>query len=144
MIFKKSINDRLLAWFELRKKIEIVENPLELVVDFWNQAPFTPYNKNINQYDQKSWPTPWQILVDNIYDDFTVALMMSYSIKYTEKYKNTEVKIETLINSNKTQIYNIVIVDNYNIINYQTGKVNTINDLDSDLYLASFVLISRQ
>lgn len=143
MIFKKSIEDRLSSWLELRKKGEST-NYLELVAEFWAQAPFTPYNKNINQYDPKSWPTPWQILIDNVYDDFTVALMISFSVKYTEKYSNVPVKIDTLINNAKNQIYNLVIVNEQFILNYRPSEVITTDILSSDLYLENSVVITRQ
>lgn len=143
-MFKKSIQDRLSSWFELRKQIDENENSLILVAEFWDKAPFTPYNKNINQYDKSSWPSPWQILVDNIYDDFTVALMMSYSVKYTKKYKDSLVKIDTLINNSKNQIYNAVIVDNFHVLNYQSGSIISIDDIDQDLYLDNSLIISRQ
>lgn len=143
-MFKKSIQDRLSAWLELRKRVDESDDSLDLIVDFWSQAPFTPYNKNINQYDQQSWPNPWQILVDNIYDDFTVALMMAYSVKYTEKYKDTEVKIDTLINNHKNQIYNLVVVDNYHVLNYQTNSVTTVDSISKDLYLDNCLVITRQ
>jgi hypothetical protein len=144
MIFKKSVEDRLSSWLELRKQVDRVINSTELVAEFWSHAPFTPYNKNINQYDPKSWPTPWQILVDNVYDDFTVALMIAFSLKYTEKYRNVPVKIDTLVNNNKNQIYNLVIVNNDAVLNYQPSTVITTDTISSDLYLDNSVLVTRQ
>lgn len=143
-MFKKSIQDRLSSWFELRKQVDENENSLNLIAEFWSQPPFTPYNKNINQYDKSSWPSPWQILVDNVYDDFTVALMIAYSVKYTNKYKDSSVKIDTLINNSKNQIYNIVVIDDFHVLNYRTSSMVTVSDIDKDLYLDSSLVITRQ
>ena len=49
-MFDLSTDDRLSAWADLREQLEVVDNPLQTVWDFWTPCPFVPYNNN-----RKDW-----------------------------------------------------------------------------------------
>jgi hypothetical protein len=118
-MFNLTVDDRLSSWAALRRQIETADNPFDLVSEFWQPAPFVPYNKQINPHNPKSWPTPWEIIVENHYDDFTKALMMAYSIKFTKRFKDSTVDIRICLDKIKNTYYNIVCIDNKTAINYQ-------------------------
>ena len=80
-MFNLEVDDRLSAWAALRRQVEQSDAPFDLVWEFWNKSPFVPYNHKIDPYYQASWPSPWEIIVDNSYDDFTRALMIGQTIK---------------------------------------------------------------
>ena len=117
-MFELQIDDRLSAWASLRLELETVDDPFQKVTEFWQDAPFIPYNRNIDQYHQKSWPSPWQIIVDNQYDDFTKALMIAYSLKFTKRFKESVIELRTIVDKNNKKYYNIVCIDNKWVINY--------------------------
>lgn len=117
-MFKKNINDRISEWAKHRQQIDRSDTPLEDVWEFWQKAPFIPYNKNIDPYNKKSWPTPWDIIVENKYDDFTKSLMIALTLKYTNKFKNIPIEIQVIIDSEKEKRYNVVIVDNKFVLNF--------------------------
>ena len=100
-MFKKNINDRISEWAKHRQQIDRSDTPLEDVWEFWQKAPFIPYNKNIDPYNKKSWPTPWDIIVENKYDDFTKSLMIALTLKYTNKFKNTPIEIPRSVNDDR-------------------------------------------
>jgi hypothetical protein len=130
-MFNKPVDERLTEWIKHREELDNSSNPLQLVWDFWKTAPFIPHNRNIDPYHQKSWPTPWEIIVTNLYDDFTKALMISWTLKLTNKFKNSIIEIKTMVDSNHTRQYNIICVDNAWVINYHDdGPIPTleIND----------------
>lgn len=122
-MFDRSIDDRLSLWAELRVKLEDSNSAFQDVIDFWRDTPFIPYNNKIDPYFQQSWPTPWEIIVTNKYDDFTKALMMAYSLKYTKKFNKSVIEIRTCIDKIKNIYYNIVCVDNEWILNYIDNDV---------------------
>jgi hypothetical protein len=133
-MFKKSIDDRLSSWIELRKNLDNSENPLQEVWDFWNMSPFIPYNRNIDPYNQKKWPSPWEIIAENIYDDFTKSLMIAWTLKLTKKYSESFVELKTMIDDINNKQYNLVFVDNTWIINYSNeGPVN-ISQFNDNVY----------
>lgn len=121
-MFKQKPDDRLSSWAEFRKELEQSPCPLEDVIHFWSTAPFTPHNSKIDPYYQKSWPTPWEIIVDNRYDDLTKTIMMGWSLKLTKKYQSSKVEIKTIVDRIKNVHYNIVSIDDHWILNYKQNE----------------------
>ena len=138
-MFHKSPEERLSAWSEFRKKLDTHSDPLESLADFWSAAPMIVFNHNIDQYNSKSWPTPWEIIVANKYDDFTLALMIGYTLKLTNKFNNNRIEVRTMVDSAKTKLYNLVYVDDVNVLNYDRYKVVTSQEIDDALYLENMV-----
>ena len=133
-MFNQDIDSRLSLWFEFRKQLEYSKNPLQEAYDFWNRAPFVPYNNNIDPFNKFDWPTPWEIIVKNKYDDFTKALMIGWTLKLTERFKNTPIEIRTIVDNIKSVRYNIIIVDNKWVLNFDDFvPVNVEKVLDSFL-----------
>jgi hypothetical protein len=124
-MFKKSIDDRLSSWAEHRSNLNTSETPFSDVWEFWKDAPYVQYNHKIDPYHQRSWPSPWEIIVENHYDEFTKALMIGWSIKLTDRYKDSSIEVRTLVDKVKNAVYNIVYVDEEIVINYSdSGPVN--------------------
>ena len=131
-MFKKSIDDRISSWAEHRSNLNTSETPFSDVWEFWRDVPYIQYNHKIDPYHQRNWPTPWEIIIDNHYDDFTKALMIGWSIKLTERFKDSRVEIRTAVDKVKNAVYNIVYVDEEVAINYSdSGPVNAENVPDS-------------
>jgi hypothetical protein len=119
--------------------LEKGDHPLTEVWEFWQQAPYIPYNRNIDPFNQRSWPTPWEIIVHNKYDDFTKALMMAWSLKYTERFKDERIEIKTLVNDHKTCYYNIVCVDNNWVLNYNDNGPVDVKNLPNTFLLENLI-----
>jgi len=130
-MFNRPVDSRLTEWIEHRRELDQSTNPLQQVWDFWQPAPFIPHNRNIDPYHQKSWPTPWEIIETNKYDDFTKALMIGWTLKLTKKFKDSKIELKTLVDSNRTREYNVIYIDNTWVINYNdNGPISAleIND----------------
>ena len=138
-MFTKEADDRLSAWSELRKQIDTSSDPLQALVDFWSTAPFTAHNHHIDPYYVASWPTPWEIIVENVYDDFTKAIMMGYTLLLTDRYKNSSVTIKTLVDDTHNRLYNVVVVDEEWAVNYFDNQVVTANNIPSLYRLENLV-----
>jgi hypothetical protein len=137
-----TVDQRLSAWVELRKEIDRSDNPLQLVVDFWKNMPFTAYNKSIDPYNQRSWPRPWQILSENIYDDFTIAIMMGYTILLTEKFANSHVEIKTMVDKDHRKLYNLVYLNDNDVLNFDIGPIKA-QDIPDSFHLENIVILQR-
>jgi len=138
-MFNQSNDKKLSLWAELRSSLVNLENPLQAVCDFWKDAPFVPYNKNIDPRDLSSWPTPWEIVVANQYDDFTKALMIGWTLKYSQRYKNNKIIIKTFVDSDKKIVYNVVCVDDNWVINYSDNGPILPRDLPDSFLLENIV-----
>ncbi len=137
-----TVDQRLSAWLELRKQIDIVDNPLQAVIDFWQGRFNTAYNKSIDPFNQRSWPCPWDIISENLYDDFTIAVMMGYSVLLTGKFAKSEVQIKTMVDKNQTKLYNLVYVDEEWVLNYELTPIKA-QDIPDSFRLENLVILQR-
>jgi hypothetical protein len=133
-MFNLNIDDRLSSWAQHRAQLNNSITPLEDVWSFWKYAPYIPYNNKIDPYHRQAWPSPWEIIVDNRYDDFTKAVMIAWTLKLTDKFNKSVIVIKTYVDKSKSRQYNVVCVDNMWAINYNdTGPVAIENIPDSFL-----------
>lgn len=141
-MFNLSVDDRLTEWINHRKKIDEVENPLQEVWDFWHQAPFVPHNKKVDPYYQRSWPSPWEIIQDNKYDEFTRALMMAWTLKLTKKFQNSKVELKTLVDTVQSREYNLVYIDEKWVLNFDDDGPVLINDSIKSFRLENLIEVN--
>jgi hypothetical protein len=133
-MFKQLPDDRLSSWAQHRTQLDQCDDPYTVTWEFWKSAPFVPYNPDVDPFYPRGWPTPWEIIVENRYDDFTKALMIGYSLKWTKRFENTPIEIRTVVDSAKNMSYNIVCVDNRWAINYEdSGPIEMKNWPDNFL-----------
>ncbi len=142
-MFDLDPDSRISAWSEFRSKLNHSDTPLEDVIEFWQAAPFTPYNKNVDPFNRYSWPTPWEIIIDNKYDDFTKALMMSWTLKLTDKFKNSRIEIKTYTDEQNNRMYNLVVVDDKHVINYVDNSLTGTESLPETIRLENLVEVER-
>jgi hypothetical protein len=141
-MFNQPVNNRLTEWIDHRKQLDEVEDPLQKVWDFWHLAPFTPHNRNIDPYYQKSWPSPWEIIEENKYDDFTKALMIGWTLKLTKKFKNSKIELKTFVDQSKTREYNLIYVDEQWVINYNDNGPINVGNVPESFRLENLVEVS--
>jgi len=138
-MFSKSPDDRLSDWKNLRDLIDQSDDPFGAIINFWNQAPLIPYNHTIDQFNPRSWPTPWEIIVDNKYDDFTLGIMIGYTLKLTEKFANSTVELRTMVDEHRTKLYNLIYIDNNKVLNYDKWKLVDARDIPESFLLENLV-----
>lgn len=138
-MFNESVDDRLSAWSEFRKSLDSIATPLESVMDFWKDAPRIIHNHRIDRYNPRSWPTPWDMIVDNRYDDFGFAVIIAYTLKLSNRYKNSQIEVRSMVDSSKTRLYNLVVIDDTFVLNYSDNSVVKTQDIDPTLYLENVV-----
>jgi len=138
-MFKKNVNDRLESWAHHRAELEESHDPLQAVWDFWRDAPFVPYNRNIDPFNKQTWATPWEIIAENVYDDFTKALMIAQTLKLTKKFNNSVINIRILVDRSQSRQYNIVCVDDSWAINYNDNGPVALEKVPDSFYLENIV-----
>lgn len=142
-MFNLSPDERLTAWSEHRHNLDSFENPLEVLLEFWDHPPYVPFNRNVDPYNQRSWPTPWQIIIENKYDDFTKVLMMAWTLKLTNKFKDSVIEIKSYTDARKARQYNLVFIDNLYVINYTDNSINSPNDIPESFQLENLIEVQR-
>ena len=138
-MFEKSIEDRISAWAEHRSNLNTSIDPYTETWEFWKNAPYIPYNKDMDPYNPKSWPTPWEVIVENKYDDFTKALMIARSLKFTKRFEKSKIEIKTLVNNQNKCYYNVVCVDELWAINYNDNGPVELKEIPESFYLENLI-----
>lgn len=131
--------ERLSKWKEFRSSIESSSTPFEDTIELWNKAPFVfPF---LNPSASDTWPDPWHLVMDSRIDDLAIALGIMYTLKLTQRFMGSEFEIHmsTREDSPNANRY-FVIVNKKHVLNYEYGKVSTIddiNDLESNILYRS-------
>lgn len=126
-MFDLDANERLNFWKQLREELEISEDPLQKVVDFWIRAPFV--NQYLDPTDPSSWPDPWHLILDGKYDDLAICLGMLYTIKLTQRFNQSKCEIHMSIDKKKNEKNFFIVIDDNTVLNYQYGKITDIKDI---------------
>lgn len=142
-MFQKSPDDRLSEWKLLREKLDHSDSPIDLVIDFWKDAPLIVLNHRIDRYNQNSWPTPWEIIIENKYDEFTMCIMIGYTLLLTKKFANSTIELRTLVDENRTRLYTLLYIDDSVVLNYdRTTSINA-HDIPASLMMENSINITR-
>jgi hypothetical protein len=142
-MFDLDVDDRLSVWASFRKSINASNDPLQDVAHFWSSAPFTVHNHHVDPYYQASWPSPWEIIVENRYDDFTKAIMIGYTLLFTDCFKDSNIQIKTLVDNECKRLYNVVYVDEKWVLNYDDDRVMLASNIPSLYNLENLVELKR-
>jgi hypothetical protein len=138
-MFDQNTDARLSAWAQHRAQLDTATDPLQDICDFWRDAPFVPVNPHMDPYFQSSWPTPWEIIVHNQYDDFTKAVMMAWTLKLTSKFAQSCIQIHTMLDNDRTRVYNIVVIEDRWVLNYDDAGPATKQDLPNSFLLENLI-----
>jgi hypothetical protein len=138
-MFNQSVDKRLESWLAHRTQLEQSANPLQEVWDFWHTAPFVPHNQQVDPYHRQSWPSPWEIIAENKYDDFTRALMIGWSLKLTKRFCNSAIVIKTVVDNQNSKEYNLVYIDNAWVINYDDNGPISVDSLCESFGLENLI-----
>lgn len=138
-MFQHDTDERLSEWSQFRRGLDQDSDPLKSVINFWANAPVIIHNHKIDPYNPKSWPTPWEIIADNKYDDFTLALMIAYTLKLSNRYKDYSIQVKTMVDYSRTKLYNLVFVNDDDVLNYSREDVVKSKQIDESLYLENII-----
>jgi hypothetical protein len=138
-MFNQNIDDRLSSWAKHRAHLNDSISPFVDVWEFWQHAPYIPYNNKIDPYHQASWPSPWEIIVDNKYDDFTKAVMIAWTLKLTKRFEKSKIEVKTYVDKAKSRQYNIVCVEDTWAINYSDNGPISLEIMPDSFLLENLV-----
>jgi|SRR5210317_1889067 len=112
--------NRLAAWQEFRNSIEIVENPLQHVLDYYDQAPRVSINTD--PWDNATWPGPWELVHANQYCKFCIVLGICYSLQLTERFKESNFEIHIGIDRERSRTVFLLMIDDI-VIGWNEGLI---------------------
>ncbi len=108
-MFSKTYEQRLSNWRSFRSTLEDSVDPLQAAIDFYNKAPLVKYQ--CDPYDRKTWPSPWEIIEENIYCPFVKILAICYTLQLTDVLSKSSFEIHIKYSSAESKIYYLLHVD---------------------------------
>jgi|SaaInl59LU_5_DNA_1037362.scaffolds.fasta_scaffold10323_2 hypothetical protein len=128
-MFNKPYEDRLTLWREFRESLEVVSDPINAAIQFYSTAP--KVTLNADPWNREAWPTPWELLQDNEYCNFTRVLGICYSLQLTDCFKESQIEIHIYTDSKKGYVF-LLLIDNH-VIGWEEDAYVDVNDLPKDL-----------
>lgn len=119
MFHIQKYEDRLASWNEFRKTLEDANNPIQNVIDYYDQAPRVSINTD--PWDNATWPDPWELVYENQYCAFCSVLGTCYSLQLTERFKGSNFEIHIGIDREKSRTVYLLIIDNI-VIGWNDGE----------------------
>ena len=121
-MFEKSFEDRFREWYNFRLSLETSETPFEDVINCWNTAPI--YSIATDPYNRDTWPTPWQMLKENRYCEFTKILAIYYTLQLTDRFSASRYEIHIVLDKKESAMRHLLFVDNQAIGYYYDKSID--------------------
>lgn len=119
MIFYESFENRVEFWYSFREKLEKHPDPLNETIRFWNQAPISYLS--CDPFDQSTWLSPWDLLEENNYCEFSKILAIYYTLSLTDRFKDSYFEIQVIKDTDAHELKYILIMDEF-VIGYLYDK----------------------
>jgi hypothetical protein len=118
-MFDKTYEIRLQEWSDFRATLETAEDPIQLAVNKYAQAPTVSIQAD--PWDQDTWPTPWELVLENQYCEFCKILGICYSLQLTDRFSASHFEIHIEVDREKGKNYYLLFVDEY-VVGYHEDK----------------------
>lgn len=110
-MFEKTYEDRLESWSNFRSTLENTNDALQATIDQYATAPIV--NIQTDPWDRNTWPTPWELVLENQYCDFCRLLGICYSLQLTDKFSASTFEIHIAVDKEQEKTYYLLFVDEY-------------------------------
>lgn len=119
-----SPKERLHEWKSFRSKLSALsfDDAVTQTVNLWSFAPFVSHY--LDHTDIKSWPTPWELVAENKFDDLAKAAGMIFTLFLTDHGKSHSFTLLEAKGKSGLDIYNLVSIDEGKyILNFAFNEV---------------------
>jgi hypothetical protein len=120
--FLLSTDDRLAYWKNFRKSLHDLSDTDKTiaVADYWSQAPLISMAYDCT--DASHWPSPWEMIRDNIWCRKSVAIGMENTLRLAGMSPDRLV-LELMIDRNIEDELLVLVVDGLVVLNYDWGEI---------------------
>ena len=137
--FQLSDKERMLSWRELRNLMttQTEGEQFETLLRWWSKAPICAYS--IDGRNCKEWPTPWELLNENMFCTSSIAFMMAHTLSLSG-FKRERIELVFIKGQDDERL--VVRIDGELVLNYSYGEVFAWNDIrDEFRVLERFVFV---
>lgn len=122
-------------WSDFRKQLK-TKSKKEILTEvnaYWWKAPTVTY---LMDYEKpESWPTPWELIFENQFDDTARAYIMAETIYMIETnvFENSKINLTIVKDYEFEKTRSILIVDNF-VLNYCYDTLCEYSDIEKNIY----------
>ena len=122
---------RMLCWREFREGLKQKDDIIAIseTAELWSTAPIS--SQYLSPDLPNEWPGPWDLLYQNVYDDLSITLGITYTL-YLASERFFKPRIKILVNKNTHETFNTVWFGNI-VANYEYGVVVDAASIPSNL-----------
>ena len=113
---------RLAEWSSFRQSLEISNDPIQDVIDYYKQVPVVSIHTD--PYDMSSWPDPWELVYENEYCEYCILLGMCYTLQLTDRFSESNFEIHITLDEKESVIRYLLFVDNLTIGYYYNKSID--------------------
>lgn len=99
---------RLAEWSSFRQSLEISNDPIQDVIDYYKQVPVVSIHTD--PYDMSSWPDPWELVYENEYCEYCILLGMCYTLQLTDRFSESNFEIHITLDEINSEHYYLLYV----------------------------------
>ena len=130
-MFHKPYQTRLSLWQDFRTELDASSDPLQSVIDLYQNAPTVSIN--CDPWDSSTWPTPWELLAENEYCEYCIILGMCYTLQLTDKFSQASFEIHIVVDKENSDRMYLLHVGNM-VLGYYYNTYIHRNDLPPGLH----------
>src|SRR5690606_6982603 len=121
--------DRLLSWRELRSQIskQSDNEKYDTLLRWWAKAPICRYS--IDAMDCSGWPTPWELLNENMFCTSAIAFMMAHTLALSG-FERSRMKLVFIRGNDDERL--VVVIDGSIVLNYSYAEVFDWHEIRDD------------
>lgn len=110
-MFDKKYEQQLIIWREFRDSLETSDDPLQDTIDFFKPAPETMFAAD--PYSPETWPTPWELINENVYCPFIKILAICYTLQLTDRFSADQFEIHITQDQQRSATEYLLFVADY-------------------------------
>lgn len=129
-MFDLKYEDRLQAWSCLRQELETSQDPFQHLINFYAKAPRVSIA--CDPWDKSRWPDPWELVLENQYDEFCTVLGQCYSLQLTDRFKGSSFEIHIGIDVEESRTCYLCVINKSTVLGWNESYV-TLDQLPESL-----------
>tara|TARA_B110000503_G_scaffold140098_1_gene230115 strand:+ start:2419 stop:2844 length:426 start_codon:yes stop_codon:yes gene_type:complete len=127
----KNFEEHLKIWHDFRISLELSKDPIQDTIDYYNQKKSVEL-LNADPYSQETWPTPWELLQENIYCPFVKILAICYTLQLTDCLSHHDFEIHITLDENNDTLYLLFVGDR--VIGFEENTYVHKNQISNNLH----------
>ena len=131
--------ERLSKWNLLKHQLESDPEPYWMLMRYYDNVDVR--DRQTDPWDQSTWPDPWVLIQENVYDSFLISLSMVYSLSLVQRWENTPIELWIVIDYDTGDYYYPVVVENH-VLNWN-GVVMTRDQIPDTAVIETVYVVER-